>query len=218
MPEEPPLPLCPKSVMPTLAQMIRDHTRASSHWMQKICQQQGDSSSGCGCFMLLYKAICCLGSSVLPSYATAQNKEGKKNPLDANLSEELKQVCTRRQFQQEKNKREQPCLKRCFRSLPILIARDSCPPQLPIGIPASYLHPSLPAPWLCTQGRTNHCSLTQRSKLRAVGSHIQPTTLGLQVLPRWQSQKIAGELQQLDLTSAPGCPHQPRHTMELTYQ
>lgn len=35
-----------------------------------------------------------------------EKKKNKKNPLDANLSEELKQVCTRRQFQQKEGKKK----------------------------------------------------------------------------------------------------------------
>lgn len=46
---------------------------------------------------------------LFPAYATAQNVEGrkkeeKKNPLDANLPEELRRVCTRRQLQQNRGK------------------------------------------------------------------------------------------------------------------
>lgn len=68
-----------------------------------------------------------------PAYATAQNVEGrkegrrgkkklnKKNPLDANLAEELQWVCMRRQFQQSGGKKNEINLKRSAISETVLL-------------------------------------------------------------------------------------------------
>lgn len=175
--------------------------------------------------MLLYKAICYLGSSVLPSYATAQNVE-EKNPLDANLSEQLKQVCTRRQFQQErkkKKKREQPCLKCCFRNLPSHPGTPALPSSLQGCLP-----PSHSARWAAG-------TLAQHSlgTAPALFTHLEKQTRGggcsgithqTHRLPRGfrhfqggNPQGCAGETPAAspDLSTSsrlgPGCPCEPRH-------
>lgn len=97
----PPPPAC----SPRGSQERRGDPNARSASNQGL---QGDGS-GYVCSVLPYKATRSWGSSALPCLCNCtkrrgKEEEGKKNPLDANLPEELRRVCTRRQLQQNRGK------------------------------------------------------------------------------------------------------------------